>query len=69
MIWLKLQKVLYMPSTPVNLFSGLQFESLGGYLKRGVIYNSQDRAVAQVDTTSNRHFLRVINQPMFAIRA
>jgi hypothetical protein len=61
MIWLELQKVLHIPSTPVNLFSGLQFESLGGYLKRGVIYNSQDQAVAQVDTTSNRHFLRVIN--------
>jgi hypothetical protein len=23
MIWLRLQKVLYIPSTPVNLFSGL----------------------------------------------
>jgi hypothetical protein len=66
---LQLQKVLHLPSTPVNLFSGLRFESNGGYLKRGVMYDPKDQAVAQVDTTLNGHFLRVVNQPMFAMRS
>jgi hypothetical protein len=57
-----------VPSIPVNLFSGLRFGSLRGYLNSGIMYDAKDQAVAQVDTTLNGHILRVVNQQMFAMR-
>jgi hypothetical protein len=65
----ELSNVLHLPSTPVNLFSGLQFELKGGYMKKGVMYNEKDQGVAQVETTPNGHFLKVVDQPMFNVSA
>jgi hypothetical protein len=61
----ELKNVLHLPSTPVNLFSGLQFELKGGYLKKGVMFNDQDQGLARVETTPNGHFLKVVKEPMF----
>ena len=64
---LELKDVLYLPSVPVNLFSGQLFKkrTSKGYLKKGVLYTSSDELVALIKTTSSRHFLKVIKEPMF----
>jgi hypothetical protein len=64
---LELKDILYLPSIPVNLFSRQLFEKRTnrGYLKKGVLYTSSDKPVALIETTSSRHFLKVIKEPMF----
>ena len=64
---LELKDVLYLPSIPVNLFSGQLFEKRtnGGYLKKGVLYTGSDEPVALIETTSSGHFLKVVKEPMF----
>ena len=63
---LELKDVLYLPSVPVNLFSGQLFEkrTSGGYLKKGVLYTGSDEPVALIETTSSGHFLKVVKEPM-----
>jgi hypothetical protein len=63
---LELKDVLYLPSVPVNLFSGQLFEkrTSGGYLKKGVLYTGSDKPVALIETTSSGHFLKVVKEPM-----
>jgi len=64
---LELKDVLHLPSTPVNLFSGQQFEkhTSGGYLKKGVLYTGNNKPVALIKTTESGHFLKVVKEPMF----
>ena len=64
---LELKDVLYLPSTPINLFSGQLFEKYtrGGYLKKGVLYTGSDKPVALIKTTKSGYFLKVVKEPMF----
>jgi hypothetical protein len=66
---LELKDVLYLPSIPVNLFSGQLFEkrTSRGYLKKGVLYTSSDELVALIKTTKAGHFLKVIKEPKIYI--
>ena len=64
---LELKNVLHLPSIPINLFSGQQFEKYtrGGYLKKGVLYTGNNEPVAPIETTESGHFLKVVKEPMF----
>jgi hypothetical protein len=64
---LELRDVLYLPSILINLFSGQQFEKYtsSGYLKKGVLYTSNDKLVALIETTESGHFLKVVKEPIF----
>ena len=68
---LELTDVLYLPTLPINLFSGQLFKrrTAGGYLKKGTLYNGRDEPVALVKTTRSGHFLKVLEEPMFALVA
>jgi hypothetical protein len=63
---LELKDVLHLPSTLVNLFSRQLFEQYtsGGYLKKGVLYTSSDKPVAQIKTTKSGYFLKVVKEPI-----
>ena len=66
---LELKDVLYLPSIPINLFSGQLFKKYtrGGYLKKGVLYTSSNKPVALIKTTKSGHFLKVVKEPIFAL--
>jgi hypothetical protein len=64
---LELKDVLHLPSILINLFSGQQFEKYtsGRYLKKGVLYTSNNKPVALIETTESGHFLKVVKEPIF----
>ena len=64
---LELKDILYLPSILINLFSRQQFKKYtkGGYLKKGVLYTSNNKPVALIKTTKSGHFLKVVKEPIF----
>jgi hypothetical protein len=59
--------MLHLPSIPINLFSRQQFEkhTSSRYLKKGVLYTSNNKLVALIETTESGHFLKVVKEPIF----